>query len=225
MRLTDCFVELIAYTAYFQRNVERAQPPFDKVKADIRRLIAQSEGTMQEGGFSQEDYAMARFAVFAWIDEAILGSLWQEKGRWLGEQLQRLYYNTTDAGEIFFQRLNTIGLHQRDVREVYYICLAMGFAGRYCHEGDEFLLDQLKTANLKLLTGSPGGLASLGKGELFPEAYSNQSQEFATRQGNRMFSPFVLFFLSFPLVFFGALFMTYGFILRHIGENLLKAVP
>ncbi|MBW1834922.1 MAG: DotU family type IV/VI secretion system protein, partial [Deltaproteobacteria bacterium] len=157
MRLTDCFIELVAYAAYFLKTVAKRQPPFDQVKADIQRLISKSQESLNNGSFSQEDYDLARFAIFAWIDEAILNSSWKEKHLWQGEQLQRFYYQTADAGEIFFERLNTLGPHQRDVREVYYLCLAIGFMGRYCHEGDEYLLEQLKTSNLKLLTGSSVG--------------------------------------------------------------------
>jgi len=177
MRLTDCFIELVAYAAYFLKTVAKRQPPFDQVKADIQRLISKSQESLNNGAFSQEDYDLARFAIFAWIDEAILNSSWKEKHLWQGEQLQRFYYQTADAGEIFFERLNTLGPHQRDVREVYYLCLSIGFMGRYCHEGDEYLLEQLKTSNLKLLTGSSVGLPSLEKGELFPEAYPVESSE------------------------------------------------
>ena len=65
---------------------------------------------------------------------------------------------------IFFKKLNSIGPHQRDVREVYYICLAMGFAGQYCNEGDDYLLEQLKTSNLKVLSGGSMGVPTLDHG-------------------------------------------------------------
>jgi hypothetical protein len=130
---------------------------------------------MSTGRFSSADYDLARFAVFAWIDETILSSNWEGKSRWLGEQLQRRFYNTADAGKLFFERLNTIGPHQLDVREIYYLCLAMGFTGQYCNDGDEYLLEQLKLSNLKLLTGSSMGLPDLKRATLFPDAYAPDS--------------------------------------------------
>lgn len=225
MRLTDCFIELFAYAAYFLRTVAKRQPPFDQVKADIQRLISESQENLNNSTFSQEDYDLARFAIFAWIDEAILNSSWKEKHLWQGEQLQRFYYQTADAGEIFFERLNTLGLHQRDVREVYYLCLAIGFMGRYCHEGDEYLLEQLKTSNLKLLTGSSVGLPSLEKGELFSEAYPVESNEVISHKGKKRFSTFTLLCLGAPLLLYSVLFLIYKFILNNIGENLLGTVP
>jgi type VI secretion system protein ImpK len=222
MRLTDCFMELVAYVAYFLRTVATKQPPFDQVKVDIQRLMSESEDRFRQGSFSQEDYDLARFAICAWVDEAILSSLWNEKSRWQGEQLQRLYYQTTDAGEIFFERLNAIGPHQRDVREVYYLCLAMGFMGRYCHEGDDYLLGQVKTSNLKLLTGSSVGLPSLDRTDLFPEGYPVDSGDVVPQGRKVRFSGFTLLCLGAPIGLFIVLFIIYHFILSNVGETILK---
>jgi type VI secretion system protein ImpK len=224
MRLTDCFIKLIAYVAYFLKTVATKHPPFDQVRADIQRLIAESEDWLKKGAFSREDYDVARFAIFAWVDEAILSSSWKEKDRWQGEQLQRLYYHTANAGEIFYERLNAIGPHQREVREVYYLCLAMGFVGRYCHEGDDYLLGQLKTSNLKLLMASSVGLPSIEKGELFPEAYPVESGEIVPQRARIRFSAFALFCVGFPVVFYWVLFLIYRFILDRYGEVIIGTV-
>lgn len=224
MRLTDCFAELIAYVAYFLKTVNTRQLSYDQVKADIQRLISESQQVLNEGNFPQEDYDLARFAIFAWVDEAILSSSWKEKGRWQMDQLQRFYYQTTDAGEIFFDRLNAIGPHQRDVREVYYLCLAMGFSGRFCHPGDEYLLEQVKTSNLKLLMGSSMGLPSLEKGDLFPDAYPSESGEPLYKQPKTRLPLFTIFCIGFPVLLYVFLFLIYWFILGNIGENILKTV-
>jgi len=218
MRLTDCFIEVIAYVAYFINTVTLKQTPFDQVKADIHRLLSESERHLQDGARSQEDFDSARFAICAWVDETILSSSWDSKGQWQGEQLQRLYYQTTDAGEKFFDRLNTLGPHQGDVREVYYLCLAMGFMGRYCHEGDAYLLDQLKTSNLKLLMGSSMGLPSLDRTDLFPEAYPPESDEASLPQKRFAFSSLTLICISGPVILYWVLFLIYRFVLNSIGK-------
>jgi len=225
MRLTDCFMELIAYVAYFIKDAQVRQSSFEQVKADIQRLITAAEARFNAGGFAREDYDLARFAVFAWVDEMILSSQWAERNRWQGEQLQRIYYQTADAGELFFERLNLLGPHQQDVREVYYLCLAMGFMGRYCHAGDEYLLEQLKTTNLKVLTGSSIALPTLDKGELFPEAYPVEAAE-PLKSGRSAARPalFVLGCIGFPLVFYAGLFLIYRFILGSVSMNVLSAV-
>jgi len=225
MRIVDCFIELLAYVAYFLKTVKTRQPAFDQVRADIERLVSQADTCLQEKGIPKEENDQARFAIFAWIDEVILSSPWNEKEKWQGQQLQRTYFQTADAGEVFFERLNMIGPHQNHVREVYYLCLAMGFTGRYIHEGDDFLLDQLKTSNLKVLMGSSMGLPALDKGQLFAEAYPRQTKEETPEQRKRGFSPVTLVGIAFPVALFAALFLIYSFILNNIAENLLHVVP
>jgi type VI secretion system protein ImpK len=225
MRLSDCFIELVAYVAYFTKTVANKQPPFEQVKADIQRLCAESQQCLERENVNPEDFDQARFAIFAWVDETILNSAWKQKNRWMGEQLQRIYYNTSDAGELFFERLNNLGLHQRDVREVYYLCLALGFKGRYCHEGDDFLLEQLKSSNLKLLMGSSAGIPSLDSGELFPEAYTAQAVGTEPSRYKFRMPGITLLSLGFPAILYIVLYLVYRFILSNVGANLLKTVP
>jgi len=203
MHLTDCFIDLMAYVAYFMKSAALKHPPYEQVKADISRLLSQSENCLKKGLFPQEDYDLARFAICAWVDEAILNSPWNHKNLWQREQLQRTYYHTTEAGEDFFERLNALGFHQREVREVYYLCLALGFMGRYCHPGDEVLLSQLKTSNLRMLMGSSVGLPSLDRIELFPEAYSHEAAAIGPKNRRFHFSLFTLLWLAGPILLFG----------------------
>lgn len=222
MRLTDCFMEVIAYVIYFLKTAHTKQPPFDQVRADILRLLMQGEQACNKGAIPSEDYNLGRFAVCAWIDEAILNSAWVQKQLWQKEQLQRLFYQTTEAGEEFFDRLNKIGLHQRAVREIYYLCLVLGFKGRFIQSGDEYLLEQLKASNLKLLTGSSVGGIALDRIELFPDAYPAEKVEIETSRTKLRFSPFTIACAAGPVVLFGVLFFIYRFVLSGVGENLLR---
>jgi type VI secretion system protein ImpK len=218
-------MELVAYVVYFVKTAGARQPHYEQVKADIQRLLTQSENVVKRGLFPQDDYDLARFMICAWVDETILSSAWNQKGQWQREQLQRQYYQTLDAGEEAFERLNRLGLHQREVREVYYLCLALGFKGRFHHPGDEYLLEQLKTSNLKLLLGSSVGLPSLERNDLFPEAYPIETVDLGPQKQKFRFSPFTIACLAGPIVLFGLLFLVYRFALSGIAENFLKAVP
>lgn len=224
MHLSDCFIKTFAYVSYFMGSVETKKPLYEEVKADLLRLIRESEALFGQGGFSRDDYDQARFAVCAWVDEALLNSPWEERNRWLKDQLQRCFYNTTDAGEEFFDRLNALGLHQREVREVFYLCLAIGFTGSFCHPGDEYQLEQIKTANLKLLLGSSVGLPSLERTDLFPEAHPAGPPGTGSRsfwRGNR---PAFFICLAGPVLLFGLLFLIYRFTLGGVGDNFLRMV-
>jgi len=224
MRLTDCFMEIMAYTAYFLKSVDQKQPPYEQVKADVLRSLTRSEECLKKDPSLRDDHDMARFAVCAWVDESILNSAWKEKNQWKREQLQRIYYRTTDAGEEFFERLNLLGLDKRDVREVYYLCLALGFMGRYCHQGDEFLLSQVKSSNLKLLLGSSIGVPSLERLDLFPDAYQLGPAEPVIQKRGMHFSLLVLLCLGGPVLLYGVLFLVYNFALNNIVEHFFTKV-
>ena len=225
MHLTDCFIDLVAYVVYFQKTGAARQPPFEQVKADVTRLLTQGEASSRRGQLPPDEVDQAKFAVCAWVDEAILSSNWAHRGLWQREQLQRIHFNTTDAGEEFFERLNALGFHQREVREVFYLCLALGFMGRYCHAGDEFLIEQLKTSNLKILLGSSAGIPSLERAELFPEAYPAQRLEAGPEKKKFEFSLLTVIGLAGPLVLFLVLYAIFRFSLSGIGENFLRTVP
>ena len=220
MHLIDSFMPLIAYVVIFQKNVATMQPAFEQVKADIQRLLYQGESSAKRSAISPEDFDQARFMICAWVDEAILGSNWTQKNLWQREQLQRLYYNTTDAGVEVFDRLNNLGFQQKDVREIYYYCLSLGFKGRFIHTGDEFLLEQLKVSNLKLLTGSSAGIPSLDKMELFPEAFPVQVSEITQQRTFFKFSLVTIVALVGPVLLFGLLYLIYRFTLSSVAGKI-----
>jgi type VI secretion system protein ImpK len=222
MHLSDYFIELIAYVNFFLRSEESRKLSGDQLKTNVQKLLSKSEDGLRKGEISPDDYDQARFAVCAWIDEALLNSDWPHKDIWVRQQLQRIYYNTTDAGEIFFDRLSGLGPHQLEVREVYYLCLALGFSGRYFN--DEYTLEQIKTVNLKLLMGSSLGLPSLERVDLFPEAYPVGDMNIGLSDGKRRSKWFIAVCAAVPLTLLITLFVTYFFILKNVGENYLQMV-
>jgi type VI secretion system protein ImpK len=212
-------MEIIAYTTFVVDSDRAGQPSFEQVHSNMQQLISQSEACQQENQFPPEDFQAARFAVFAWVDETFLASRWEGRHHWQREQLQRRYFQTTDAGELFFEKLNTIGPHQRDVREVYYLCLCLDFAGQYCTEGDDFMLDQLRQSNLKVLTASSMGVPTLEKEQLFPQAYPIDKEDEAALPQKQRWSKFAIMCTVFPLVLYGLLHLVYLFILENIGTT------
>jgi type VI secretion system protein ImpK len=225
MHLIDYFIDVIAYVVYLVKTVEKQQAPFDQVRSDILRLLSKSEESVQMNVYSPEEYEQAHFVVCAWIDETILASSWSERSQWQTEQLQRKHYNTFEAGEEVFERLNKIGYQQHQVREVYYLCLSLGFKGKFIHPEDDYLLEQLRTSNLKLLLGSSTGLPSLERMELFPEAFPSGTIEMKPRKRRFEFNLFTSLALVGPAAFFCLLFSVYYFSLNGVAKHILEMVP
>lgn len=167
--LSRCFLELFAYVTMLKATCARRQPPVDEVRERVRELLHGSAQRMRALGVDPRDYDEARFAVCAWVDETVLNMPWAHREEWLKVLLQAEHYGTTKAGEEFFERLNLLRPEQAPVREVYSLCLALGFTGRYCAPGDELLLEQLRRSNLKLLGRPPLDAAALAREPLFLE--------------------------------------------------------
>jgi type VI secretion system protein ImpK len=223
--LADCFSALLAYVVDFRQGVENRQPPYEEVRSEILRLLKESETAVARGDCPPKDYDQARYAVCAWIDESVLASGWAFKGRWRPDRLERLYYQSADAGESFFTRLKSFEAPEQGVREIYALCLALGFKGQYCAPDDLDTLAQIKERQLKLLYNSLSespSVAAMEKNILFPESYpSNLSPK---RAGKLRRSWGWTAVILGPVLILAGLLLTYRFTLSHVGLTLLKAV-
>lgn len=91
-------------------------------------------------GYSAEDIELAIFAVVAFLDESILNTRLPVFADWPRQPMQEERYGHHVAGEIFFQNLQkllgrTDSQELADLLEVYYLCLLLGFAGKYSMGG------------------------------------------------------------------------------------------
>lgn len=99
-------------------------------------------------GFGRPDIDDARYALVAMIDEAIQFGRWttESKMEWQITPLQAELFGERNAGVGFFDRLERARKRSRDVLEVYYLCITLGFRGRYRFAAPEEL--QRLTDNL-----------------------------------------------------------------------------
>lgn len=154
-----CFalvLQLRATDAYGEASIlrERILDMLNKTKRDA-----------QQSGISAEAAAQAEFALVAFFDETILSSDWPRKDHWLAKPLQLELYDRYDAGEEFFVRLEQFraeGAARAELVEVFYLCMALGFKGRYLlHEQEKLraLIEQTH-AELSRLPGMQVGALS-----------------------------------------------------------------
>ncbi len=147
--LVDCFMEIFAYTLYLIKGIEQGEElTFDKVKENYELLFERSARQAANAGFSNVKWKKGCFPICAFVDEKILCSKWSEKIHWMNHQLQRKYFNTTNAGQEFFQRMEKLTDEHKELREIYSYCLALGFHGRYYTEEEQEKLQEIKTDNL-----------------------------------------------------------------------------
>jgi type VI secretion system protein ImpK len=116
-------------------------PSPDILKRRIGTLLEDMERRGTEQGIPKRDLDDAKYAIVAFIDEQLFRAPWQGQQEWMLEPLQLVYFNENTAGEGFFERLDAL---ERDpsrphVLEIYFLCLALGFLGKYAVRGGEGL--------------------------------------------------------------------------------------
>lgn len=144
----ELFSELFAYVLLFEQTHLQGefQPSYEQVRRDIAALLEEQKAAAKRQGMLDRDYQDACFAVVAWADETILRhSTWKHHHEWSALPLQLEYFQTRNAGEEFFERLERVRPEQKEVREAYYLCLGLGFSGRYfLGVEDELKLNQIR---------------------------------------------------------------------------------
>lgn len=105
-------------------------------RAHLLNAVRIAEEESRKAGYSQEDTRLAVFAVVAMLDESILNSNNPAFQDWSRRPLQEEMFGTFVAGEIFFNGVDRLqgrddSLALADLLEVYYLCLLLGYGGRY----------------------------------------------------------------------------------------------
>jgi type VI secretion system protein ImpK len=113
-------------------------------RIQVRKALQQAEYSAQALGYAQEEIRMASFATIALLDETILNSSNPAFRDWAQKPLMLDLYGTLNAGEDFFKHMRDIMKRGEsrstiDLLEVYVLCLALGFRGRYSSGSEEQL--------------------------------------------------------------------------------------
>jgi type VI secretion system protein ImpK len=158
----------MAYTVCLLGEGEKGQKSYSEIAEQYEKLVARARAVGGEEGFPQNQWRESFFPVCAWVDEMIFCSDWPDREKWQDWQLQHHFFDTTNGGQEFFDHLDQLSPGDVDVREVYDLCLAMGFKGRYFMPEDEAALAQVSRANYVALVE---GSAELEMKQLLSEPY------------------------------------------------------
>jgi type VI secretion system protein ImpK len=85
-------------------------------------------------GMTSEAVGEALYAIVALIDETVLSVGGACRDYWFGRPLQLDLFGDNIAGEEFYNRLQKLMAQaekKKDVLEIYYLCLSLGFEGKY----------------------------------------------------------------------------------------------
>jgi len=128
-KLSDIFSDLFEYLLVFRERSPEERPNYDLVRSKVIALLDRAETGSRELKIPAPHYSLAKFAAVAFTDELILNATWVHRKDWLANTLQMTYFQEHTAGETFFKNLQTMGPDQKEVLEVYFLCLCLGFKG------------------------------------------------------------------------------------------------
>ncbi len=173
------FQELFTVTERLRSN-RQAVNDSASFRQQIREAIKMASADSSSRGYSAEEIQLAKFAVVAFLDESILNLGLAIFADWPRQPLQEEYFGHHNSGEIFFQHLQTmLGLNDSqtlaDVLEVYYLCMLLGFAGKYTlgNRGELHEVLQRTAENIHRIRRTSGDISPAwmpAKGQFVPTA-------------------------------------------------------
>ena len=115
---------ILAVVAQIRQALKHPDP--EGLRANLRQRIESFEAAVRAGGVGEDNVAAASFALGALVDESAASTPWGAEWR-------------ADGGERFFELLEQKRgepAANRELLEFFYVCLALGYEGRYRQQLD-----------------------------------------------------------------------------------------
>jgi type VI secretion system protein ImpK len=111
-----------------------ASPDVGSLRRHALAEIPRFEQRARGAGISAEVVTAARYALCACLDEAVLSTPWGAQSEWAQQTMLVALHREAWGGEKFFEMLDKISMDPErhiDLMELQYLCIALGFAGKY----------------------------------------------------------------------------------------------
>jgi len=108
--------------------------PSNDLRRQIDGLLKQLETRGEQAGYKERQIQAAKFSLAAFVDEMVLTAQFPLREQWERHPLQLEYFGEHLAGVTFFNRLDDLlkdSANEADVIELFYLCLLLGYKGKY----------------------------------------------------------------------------------------------
>ena len=112
----------------------RAHPDPSGLKNQVTEEIQVFQTQAHARSIDPESIFTARYILCTALDEAVLNTPWGQNSDWAQHSLLSSFHKEVSGGERFFQLLKSLGQNPAKnlhLLELMYLCLALGFEGRY----------------------------------------------------------------------------------------------
>ena len=131
--------------------------PSNELRPQVAALLLDFEKRAERYRFNHKIVQVSKFALASFVDETVLTNNFPLRDEWEKYPLQLEYFGEQLAGNKFFDKLQAM-LKQiettQDAVEIYYVCMLLGFKGRYgVYEQEKLLAIMQTTANALVKVG------------------------------------------------------------------------
>ncbi|MGI8641072.1 MAG: type IVB secretion system protein IcmH/DotU [Pyrinomonadaceae bacterium] len=131
--------------------------PSNELRPQIAAMLMDFEKRAERYRFNHKIVQVSKFALASFVDETVLTNNFPLRDEWEKNPLQLEYFGEQLAGNKFFDKLNAMikQIEQTaDAVEIYYVCMLLGFKGRYgVYEQEKLLAIMQNTANSLVKAG------------------------------------------------------------------------
>ncbi|QVL49164.1 MAG: type IVB secretion system protein IcmH/DotU [Thiocapsa sp.] len=130
--LVSCAAGLLTIAAELRGTVAHPDPA--GLREGLVRQVREFETCARAKGLVDAVVLPARYVLCALIDESVLDTPWGTESVWSHQGLLISFHNETWGGEKFFSALERLLAYPSgnlNLLELMYLCLALGFEGRY----------------------------------------------------------------------------------------------
>jgi type VI secretion system protein ImpK len=168
--LMELCTPVFGYAAVLPQDPDGEHPAYQQFRQQVVGALHNIETEAPGHGIEAEDARQACYALSLFMDTYVANSEWNAKAEWGGEPLGIMLQQDPEGGVNFFNRLEAFRDDQKEIREVYLVCLALGFRGKYAEMELNQQATQIAEEKLRLLRQThPVPLEKQAK--LFPAAY------------------------------------------------------
>lgn len=193
--------------------------PSMDLRPKIAAMLADFEKRAERYRFNHKIVQVSKFALASFVDETVLTNNFNMKDEWEKNALQLEYFGEQLAGNKFFDKLEAM-LKQiettQDAVEIYYICMLLGFKGKYAiYEKEKLLATMQKTANALVKVGK------IKPTELSPNWLVNDQPKPPEKRGMPTWAKISAFGgLCLAIIIYLVMFLAASVFLRDAARNL-----
>lgn len=132
--LVDIAQPLFGLVMRVRRMKDLPEDDVNRLYENVRDHITALSEEVRQLGYDGATQLSFRYALCAFIDEAVMATPWGVGSRWKGRSLLSYHHNETWGGEKFFTvlaRMQMDAVKYRDALEFKYLCLCLGYQGKY----------------------------------------------------------------------------------------------